>query len=472
MSRRANGEGTIAHRKDGRYVAAIYVPTAGGSKRIYLYGKTKAEVRDKLLEVRKEVGAGRPVPGTSPRVSDYLDYWLGEVIRPNKRPATHAEYKWFVENYLRPDLGAYALDQLTITVIQKWLNKIYAEGASHERPGNIHKVSADRIDKIRKVLSGMLTRAVQEELVPRNAAHFIVLPEYQKKEPDHWSVGEARQFLAGAVDHPLYGAYLMVLLYGLRRGEVLGVRWGDVDFEQGVLHIRNKLQRVGRVLLQGPPKTGAGRRTLPLLEPVRQALINIRAKYKQAVPEQLVFQKEGKPRDPDAVSVSFKRLAKRSGVKVIKLHEVRHTTATILKDLGVPARDTQRILGHANVTTTQQIYEHTSMENRQMALDQLQHALLPAYGQDLQRELPATGVSGCQLLSDQEIKRVLSAAIFALPTPVRIWCTWQDSNLRPLAPQIEKANVQQRVQGVRRCVDACSRAWLLGVIVVSIVVNS
>jgi hypothetical protein len=307
--------------------------------------------------------------------------------------------------------------------------------------------------------------------VSRNVAHFVVLPEYHPSESEHWSVGEARQFLAAAADHPLYPAYLLVLLYGLRRGEVLGIRWGDVDFEQGILHIRNKLQRVGRSLVQGAPKSNAGRRNLPLLAPVRQAFVNLRARYKEPTEEQLVFRKAGRPRDPDSVSVSFKRLAKRSGVKPIKLHEARHTAATILKDLGVPDRDIQGILGHANVTTTQQIYQHDSLESRQLALERLQNALLPSYKSNADDKIAVTGVSCRQLPSERGIKGSRSAIIFASPTSVRSWYTWQDSNLRPLAPQFGTFTLRERVAAVEQTLRVSRRSWLLGVVAVKTVVR-
>jgi hypothetical protein len=146
--RRTNGEGTLTKRKDGRYEARIYVPTPTGRKRICLYDRTQAAVRKKLLAVQQDIVQGTYALDAVPRLDTFLDYWLEEVIRPNKRPATYADYKWFVDNYLRPDLGAYTLDQLTISLVQKWLNKVLDDGASTERPANIRKVSADRIDKL------------------------------------------------------------------------------------------------------------------------------------------------------------------------------------------------------------------------------------------------------------------------------------------------------------------------------------
>ncbi len=243
--RRANGEGTIRRRKDGRYEARIYVPVVGGgSKRITLYGRTQAEVREKLLDKQQDVRQGKHVPGTSQRVDAFLDYWLEQVIRPNKRPSTYAEYSWITENFLKPGLGSYTLDQLSVAVFQTWLNKIHGDGTFVSPNGKSRKVTADRVSRLRKILSTALSRAVREELVPRNIAENVDLPSYRPKERTPWSADEARRFLTAAMGHELYPAFLVLVLYGMRRGEVMGLRWGDVDFERGVVRIRNTLQRV------------------------------------------------------------------------------------------------------------------------------------------------------------------------------------------------------------------------------------
>ena len=119
---------------------------------------------------------------------------------------------------------------------------------------------------MRTVLSAALTRAVREELIPRNVARLVELPEWQRTTIRPWTVDEAKRFLTAARSDPLYAAFLLLILYGLRRGEALGLRWADIDFEAGTIEIRQQLQRIRGQLLLGPVKTRAGKRDMPLLD--------------------------------------------------------------------------------------------------------------------------------------------------------------------------------------------------------------
>src|SRR5262249_1656866 len=128
------------------------------------------------------------------------------------------------------------------------------------------------VQVMRTVLSAALTRAVREELLIRNVARLVELPEWRRRPIRPWAVSEARQFLAAASNDPLYPAFLLLVLYGLRLGEVLGLSWDDIASDAGTIRIRQQLQRVRSELLLGPVKTHAGKRSLPLLELARLAL--------------------------------------------------------------------------------------------------------------------------------------------------------------------------------------------------------
>ena len=129
-----------------------------------------------------------------------------------------------------------------------------------------------KVQVMRTVLSAALTRAMREELVVRNVARLVELPEWRRATIRPWSADEARQFLAVAKPDPLYAAFVLLIFYGLRRGEALGLRWEDIDFDAGTIRIRQQLQRIRGELLLAPLKTQAGKRDLPLLDVVRQAL--------------------------------------------------------------------------------------------------------------------------------------------------------------------------------------------------------
>lgn len=261
-SRRSNGEGTIYLRKDGRYEGALYLLTRMGTrKRVRIYGKTRIEVHARLVEAKQQALKGIPIPDQSWQVGDYLDYWLKNVVRPARRPATYEIYELTVRLNLKPGLGRHSLTRLSVPIVQTFLNQQLAAGHS------VRKVQI-----MRTVLSAALSRAHREELVGRNVARLVELPTWERGEIHPWSAEEALRFLTISRSHQLHAAFVLLVLYGMRRGEVIGLRWRDVDFEHGVLHIRQQLQRVNGELTFGPVKTSAGRRDLPLVGLVRDAL--------------------------------------------------------------------------------------------------------------------------------------------------------------------------------------------------------
>ncbi len=244
--------------------------------------------------------------------------------------------------------------------------------------------SVRKVQVMRTVLSAALTRAVREELIIRNVARLVELPEWQRGTIRPWSADEARRFLAAAKADPLYPAFVLLLLYGLRRGEALGLRWNDIDFDAGTIHVRQQLQRISGELRLGPVKTSAGRRDLPLLDLARQALklqaerqAAYRADMGCAWPAtDLVFTtRTGRPVEPRNFVRSFRRICDDNNIRLIKVHHLRHTVGSLLKDLRVPARDAQTILGHARISTTLEIYTDTDDQAQRDALTRL-HGLL------------------------------------------------------------------------------------------------
>jgi integrase len=378
--RRINGDGSVYKRQDGYWAGAFYARTTSGKrKRVVVYGKTLDQARDKLLKAMQQARAGIPVPDQAWRLDVYLEYWLENVVKRNRRPATYNLYEMIVRLYLIPGLGNRRLTSLSVPVVQQFLNHRLEKGDS------IRKVQI-----MRTVLSAALTRAVREELLVRNVARLAELPESRRGVIRPWIGAEARQFLAAARSDPLHAAFVLLIFYGLRRGEALGLRWDDIDFDAGTIQIRQQLQRIGGQLLMSPVKTRAGERDLPLLDVARQALklqaerqTAYRADMGAAWPNTgLVFTtRTGRPIEPRNLVRSFRRICDTNKIRIIKVHHLRHTVGSLLKDLGVPARDAQTILGHTRITTTLEIYTETDEEARRDALTRL-HGLLDQDSQD------------------------------------------------------------------------------------------
>jgi integrase len=207
----------------------------------------------------------------------------------------------------------------------------------------------------------------------------VTLPEWRRREVGFWSADEARQFLTAARRHQLYPAFLLLLTYGLRRGEVLGLRWCDLDFDDNTIRIRQQIQRVGRgELLIGPTKTRMGRRDLPMVSEVRSVLADFRAQQGTAPSHDqgLVFTTAtGHAIEPRNFVRTYDYLCRAAGVRRIRVHDLRRTVASLLNKLHVPARDAQLILGHSSVTVTQEIYIEVDRESRAEALNRMQGLL-------------------------------------------------------------------------------------------------
>lgn len=430
--KRANGEGSIYQRADGRWGASAFLETTSGKrKRVHIYGKTRQEVHDRLADKLGEARKGIRTPDKEWTVAAYLDYWLRNVATPKNRPRTIELYEGYIRLYLKPALGHIRLTKLTIQHVQTFLNRRLEEGSSER---SVHQM--------RSTLRAALSRAEREELIVRNVAKLVEIKPWIPKPIHPWTAEEATRFLGVAKKHRLYPAFAMLLLYGMRRGEVLGIRWCDVDFEHGQLHIRQQLQRIGKTLEQGPVKTSAGRRDLPLLSEIENELATLYKRRFGAPPaaldegdpvgRQLVFlSTTSTPIDPKNFVRSFRGLCKQNDIRLIRVHDTRHTAATLLKNLGVPARDAQLILGHSNVTTTQQLYQHADLEGQAKALAKIERQLLAvdvaaksaanmefSTGEGtIFRALTPGGPGGARTL-DTLLKRTMLSAINTLPTPV------------------------------------------------------
>ncbi|MBX7268829.1 site-specific integrase [Micromonospora sp. Llam7] len=455
--RRANGEGTIYRRGDGRYEGAVYLPTTSGrTKRVRVYARTRAEARDKLAETVAKTQRGLPMPDKVWRVGDYLEYWLENVVCANRRLTTYSRYEVTVRLHLKPSLGAQMLERLSVPVVQSFFNQKLEQGCS---------VRAAHI--MREVLSAALTNAQREELTSRNVARLITLPTYEAGEIKPWTVDEASKFLEAVTGSAHYPIFAFMMLYGLRRGEALGLRWQDIDFDANEIRIRQQLQRVKGLLYQAPLKTKAGKRDLPLLGFTRQLIVAHRAQQELHRPGieaqlELVFMSgAGTPIEPRNLSRSFERLCQLHGLRTIRLHDLRHTTATLLKNLGVPARDAQLILGHADISTTQSIYQHDDMESRRQSLGRIEKLLLS------QQEFVGDG-SRSRQISRQQPRYTRKLA--SLTTVIH----GRSGGIRTPDPRFWSSNstsLKDRLTSINLAVRGRRRAWILGCVAVKLAVK-
>lgn len=350
----------------------MWVPTLAGTKhRKYVYAKTEQEAVRKLKEL--VVRAAQGIPEKEWRLAEYLEYWLEQYAKHRLAPSTYYQYKNKAHLYLVPDLGRRRLSDLSVATLQAYFNSLQ------------DRLSARNIHSIRTTLSAALTAAMREELVMRNVARLVQLPRSERRSIHPWSVEEAGKFLHAAQSDGLFAAFAVLVYCGLRHGEVLGLKWENIDFERGVIHVRQQALHHGTGTTRlARLKTNASVRDLPLLPVPRAALLAHREAQLTALRPERPTEREQDELDRLAFSTSnstpyeqrvlrraLRKICESHGIRIIKIHHIRHTFATIMKDIGVPARDVQYLLGHASSYTTSQIYQHDDMESRSIQMEKL-----------------------------------------------------------------------------------------------------
>ncbi|MEV6971087.1 site-specific integrase [Hamadaea sp. NPDC051192] len=400
---RHNGEGSIFPYRNG-YAAYVWVDKPDGTRaRKYVYGKTREIVHEKWLKLHQQAKAG-PVSTKVPTLGTWLDYWLKEIIEPNRAPSTWENYEMFSRRYIKPALGSVRLDKLQVRTVQTWVNKIpticqcCAQGKDaarkpvQQRCCAIGKCcmehpSARTVKDIRNALRAALTHAVTQELISRNpAGRGVELPAARKAKRKAWTSEEARQFLESArrEGDPLYAAYVMVLVLGMRKGEILGISEEEVNLDQAELTISFQLQRRRRQLMRRETKTETSDATLPLPAIVTTAL-KLRLESKQQYREEagiswlgsrLIFTTQlGTPVEPRNFNRSWDARCKKAGVRKITPHDGRRTCGSLLADLDVHPRVAMAILRHAQFAITMEIYTQVSSKATREALKKLSDRL-------------------------------------------------------------------------------------------------
>jgi integrase len=388
--KRGNQEGSIFPYRNG-FAAYVWVTTPVGKRqRKWAYGKTREAVHAKWLKLHQQAARG-PVATTVPTLGAYIDGWLKDIVRPNLAPATAANYDMFARRYIVPDLGNRRLDKLSVRDVQTWLNQLRtrcqccAQGKDAAREvkrccalGNCcQQLASERtIRDAWATLRIVLGNAIREEIVTRNVAGMVRVSKARTRKVKSWSVEEARQFLESASSEadPLYAAYVLVLVLGLRRGEVLGLGWPDVDLEAGEVQILWQLQRVSGQLLRRQTKTEASDASLPLPD-ICLAALRVRQQRQQdwraAAGDAwhdsgLVFTtRYGSAVEPRNFHRDFKARCRKAGVREVPVHTTRRTCASLLVAMDVHPRVVMQILRHSQIAVTMNVYsEVTSTETR------------------------------------------------------------------------------------------------------------
>ena len=368
QKRRGSGEGTVYQRTDGRWVAEL---TLEDGKRKYYYGKTQAEAIQKLKQAQYEMKQGILATGPKQKLADHLTYWLEQVKKRKLRASTYVRYRSTMNIHIIPALGHLPLSKVTLRTIQQFYNKKLDE----------ERQSPSSVLNMHKVLNQAFAYAVKERLISINPCTGVSLPTQEKRKVQPLTVEQAQHLLDSVQGTMLESFIALALVVGMRHGELLALRWQDIDLAQGKLFIhRNLTHDENYQLTVGDPKTTSSERALPLPQPIRERLLSHQARQQQVQLKagsawqnhDLVFcTRKGGYLRQHTVRLQFYRLLKQAGLPQIHVHDLRHSAATLLRSMGVDLKVIQQILGHSNLDITANIYSHVLPSMQEEAVEKM-----------------------------------------------------------------------------------------------------
>ncbi len=371
--RRGRGEGSIYQRADGTWCATYSAGCAANGKRIRrtVFGVTKDEVNKKLTKALAGRLDGSYVEPHKTRLSAFLERWLEDAARPSIRLTTYVSYKGIINNHIDPHIGGTPLALLNPTHVQR----LYAD---MERDG-----VGPRVRQLtHAVLRRALKQALRWGLIARNPCDAVDPPRVPKHEISPFTSEQVQKFLEAAKGDRLYALYVVAIGTGMRLGEIFGLRWQDVDLKGRAITVRNTLIEVNGKLTLAEPKTPKSRRRVDLPQVVVDALT---AHQSQTVregfaSEPLVFcNSTGGPlRRTHFQFNHFKPILMAAGLPVIRFHDLRHTSATLLLAAGVHPKVVQERLGHSQIGITLDIYSHVVPTMQLEAASKLDAMMRPA----------------------------------------------------------------------------------------------
>jgi integrase len=386
--RRGNGEGSITKRKsDGRwqgYVTVGYDVETGKPKKKYFYGKTRKEVQEQVNEALGKVRTGTYREPSKLTMAEWLTTWLNDYMKPSLRPTTWENYEIQVMRHILPALGHLRLSQLQTSNLQKLYNDKLSNGGRLD--GKEGGLSPRSVRYIHTLIHAALEQAKKEGMITINVADAVKLPHDQKKEIQCLDTEGVKKFLTAARDTKHFPAYFLALNTGLRRGELLGLRWKDVDLKAGSITVNQGLVRTKQGLVFQEPKTKLSNRTIGVSPQVVIALKDHKKRQNEErlaagtaynKEHDLVFCNElGDPICPRGFTRHFERLLKKSGLEgKVTFHGLRHTFATLSLQEGAAARTVQEALGHHKAAFTLDVYSSVTDKMKKEATDKIGNLL-------------------------------------------------------------------------------------------------
>ena len=384
-NKRGKNEGSITKRADGRWMAQVTdnrKTLDNKTKRLTYYGKTRQEVAEWLNKTLAEIANGTLAGDSAVTMEQWINRWLNTYAKAKVRQSTFDSYETTIRIHVVPSLGEIKLKDLR----PEHLQSLYNQKMTEKRADEKQTLSAKTVGYIHGVIRQALQQAVREQLIVRNVADAVSKPRCIRHEITPLTPEQLQKFLETAKPNPSYPAFLLEWATGLRRGELLGLRWQDVDFAGGRIHVRQALIRTSEGLQISEPKTPKSRRTIPVPQQVMDALRDHQKHQGEAkelagaayADTGLVFANAlGKGLDPRSFTRLFERLLDKAELPRVSFHDLRHSHATMLMGLGEHPKVVQERLGHSTIGMTLDTYSHVLPGLQEKVADKLGALLSP-----------------------------------------------------------------------------------------------
>lgn len=350
--------------RDKYYVTLNYGVVKGKQIKKTKTYSNKKEAQNMLKIFEADRINGDVIMPNSCTLGEWLDYWLDDVVMTSCAKTTYMGYKYIVNNHIRPILGNIKMQDLNAIILQKYFrskqNEVKANGK--------RKLSDNTLRKHHVLLLTSLKEAKENDVIKSNPEEKVKAPKYIKPDIPHYSTDQAKTLIKKIdEDYILKPVVYLAIYTGIRRSEIAGLQWSDIDYENSIINIRRARVRAGNEIIVKEPKNASSKREVYMSEELAIKLrevhdMQIETKellgnlYKES--SFIVVNQNGIEVNPGYISTLFGRFLKKHGLPEIPLHGLRHSTASILLNSGVPIEEISDILGHADITTTKRVYAH------------------------------------------------------------------------------------------------------------------